>query len=238
MPFLTQDELKTVAYGYQINEITEADDDIVAQAIETGIAEVKAYLSVDKQQYDITAVFNATGGDRNALILQYTKIVSLWHLLILCNVDIIYEHIKERYDRAIDFLKMINKGTATIDLPLKDADGDGVADGKAFRFGSRPKFNHDFPPYNGSSYSNCNTTTSSNTIISSNRIYNEVPAGIVNGINKTFTLANAPIAGKSSVYLNGIKLPASAYTITGITLQMVTAPAIGDEITIDYDYNN
>ncbi|MBS1746750.1 MAG: DUF1320 family protein [Bacteroidetes bacterium] len=148
MPFLTKDELKTVAYSYQITEITEADDDIVLQAIETGIEEVKAYLTNARQQYDVDAVFAAEDSDRNALILQYTKIVALWHLLILCNVDIIYEHVKERYDRAIDFLKLVNKGEATMNLPVKDEDGDGIPDGKAFRFGSRRKFNHDIDTCN------------------------------------------------------------------------------------------
>lgn len=142
MAFVTKEELKTVAYSYQVSEITEADDDIVLQAIATGVEEVKAYLATAKQQYDIAAIFAATGNDRNALILQYTKIVALWHLLILCNVDIIYEHVKDRYDRGINFLKMINKGESAIDLPVKDADGDGEGDGKPFRFGSRKKFIH------------------------------------------------------------------------------------------------
>ena len=143
MAFVTKEELKTVAYSYQVAEITEADDDIVLQAIATGMEEVKAYLATAKQQYDIAAIFAATGDDRNALILQYTKIVALWHLLILCNVDIIYEHVKDRYDRAINFLKMINKGESAIDLPTIDNDEDGEGDGKPFRFGSRKKFIHE-----------------------------------------------------------------------------------------------
>lgn len=154
MPFLTPDELKTVAYQYQINEISELDNDIPLQAIATAEEEVKGYLRSNNKKeyqdgrlvYDVTAVFSQEGDNRNDLILQYTKIVALWHLLILCNVDIIHEHVKERYDRVIDFLKQVNKGEVTLNLPLlpkEDADGDGLTDRPPFRFGSRKKFNHE-----------------------------------------------------------------------------------------------
>jgi len=157
MPFLTKEELKTVAYSYQISEITETDDDIVLQAIETGTKEIQGYLRRNNKKeyddgrivYDVTAVFAATGAARDSLILQYTKIISLWHLLILCNVDIVYEHVKERYDRAIDYLKKVNKGDITLDLPaLPVTDPDANGKGLPFRFGSRRKFNHDIDTYN------------------------------------------------------------------------------------------
>ncbi len=152
MPFLSKAELKTVAYTYQVDQITEADDDIVLQAIETGTKEVAGYLRRNNKKeyndgrivYDVTAVFAATGNNRHALILQYTKIVSLWHLIVLCNVDMIYEHVKERYDRAIDYLKKVNKGDVTLDLPVlaTPVPGDDNS-GQPFRYGSRKKFNHE-----------------------------------------------------------------------------------------------
>lgn len=152
MAFLTKDELKTVAYSYQIAEITEADDDIILQAIATATVEVQGYLRRNNKKewgdgrivYDVDAVFAATGANRDALILQYTKIIALWHLLILCNVDIIYEHVKERYDRAIDFLKKVNKGEITLNLPaLPEPAPDDNGKGLPFRFDSRVKFNHE-----------------------------------------------------------------------------------------------
>lgn len=154
MPFLAPEELKTVAYQYQISEISETDVDIVLQAIATGEEEVKGYLRSNNKKeyqdgrlvYNIAAIFSATGSSRNALILQYTKVVALWHLIILCNIDIIHEHVKERYDRVIDYLKKVNKGEVTLDLPLlakPDVDNDGLVDNPPFRHGSRQKFNHE-----------------------------------------------------------------------------------------------
>lgn len=150
--FISAEELKTVAYSYQISEISEGDEDIPLAAINTAIEEVKGYLrSNDKREYmdgrrvyDVAAIFSATAENRNPLILQYTKVVALWHAIILCNVDIIHEHVKERYDRVIDYLKKVNKGDVTLDLPLLEEEGGG--DGtqkKPFRFGSRKKFNHE-----------------------------------------------------------------------------------------------
>jgi phage gp36-like protein len=151
MAFITEDELKTVAYSYQISEITEADNTIVLSAIATAIQEVKGYLIANNKKefldgrliYDADAIFSATGTNRNELILQYTKVVALWHLLIICNVDMIYEHIKDRYDRVIDFLKKVNKGDVTLDLPLLSEDTENIEAKQPFRFGSRKKFNHD-----------------------------------------------------------------------------------------------
>ncbi len=149
MEFITIIELKTVAYSYQIQEITEADDSIIMSAIATAIAEVAGYLRANNKKefgdgrlvYDVDAVFERAGEERNALILQYTKVVALWHLIILCNIDMIYEHIKERYDRVIDFLKKVNKGDITLNLPILAEPEENKR--QAFRFGSRTKFNHE-----------------------------------------------------------------------------------------------
>jgi hypothetical protein len=152
MAFLTPNELSTVAYSYQITEVTEGDDDIVMQAIDVAIFEVKGYLNTNNKKeyddgrlrYDVASIFAATGNNRNTLILQYTKICALWHLLVLSNPDVIYDHVKERYDRAIDYLKKVNKGDVTLDLPLLEepAPGEG-SQRQPFRFGSRTKFNHE-----------------------------------------------------------------------------------------------
>lgn len=152
MAFITAEELKTVAYTYQVNEIAEDDDDIILQAIETGMEEIKGYLRRNNKKeyddgrivYDVAAIFAAVDADRHPLILQYSKIAALWHLIILCNVDMIYEQVKERYDRAIDYMKKVNKGDITLDLPLLPIPEPGEnGSGLPFRFGSRKKFIHE-----------------------------------------------------------------------------------------------
>lgn len=108
--FLTKDELKSVIYTYQIEQITENDDDIIAMAITAATDEAASYLRPNAKKewmdgrpnYDVDAVFAKTGTDRNALLLEMIKSLAAWYVCRLCNVDMIYENLKERYDRAIE----------------------------------------------------------------------------------------------------------------------------------------
>jgi phage-related tail fiber protein len=66
-----------------------------------------------------------------------------------------------------------------------------------------------------------------NAITNANNIVREVPGGLINGANVTFTLANTPFAGKESLYLNGLLQNVGGgndYTITGLTITMNAAP--------------
>lgn len=74
----------------------------------------------------------------------------------------------------------------------------------------------------------------------SNMVFNEVPAGLINNSNTTFTLAFAPIAGTERIYINGIRQKpgiGNDYTISGSTITFTTAPKTkgsGDKLLADY----
>jgi len=149
--FLDAEELKSVAYDYQLNEIIEEDESILHMAIDAAVEEMKSYLSPNKDslvRYDVTVIFAATGTDRNPLILELCKSIALWYICRLSNVDIILEKVKDRYDRAIDWLEKVSgtgksSGSSSISpgLPvLPDPDSNGTL---PFRSGSREKFNHE-----------------------------------------------------------------------------------------------
>jgi hypothetical protein len=70
----------------------------------------------------------------------------------------------------------------------------------------------------------------------SNFVFGEVPAGLVNGVNTTFTLAVAPVANTDVVYINGIRRERGAgndYTITGNTITTLFVLLPGDKIQCD-----
>lgn len=151
--FLEKEDLKNGIYGYQVDQITEGDDTIVEQAISAAIEEAKSYLTqnVNSKEvydgrviYDVETIFNAIGSERNALILQHCITLSKWHIVDLCNADIIYEQAKERYDRAIQWLTKIAKGTITLTTLPQLEISDETNDQQPFSFGSRDKFNHDY----------------------------------------------------------------------------------------------
>lgn len=70
-------------------------------------------------------------------------------------------------------------------------------------------------------------------------VIGETPGGTVNGSNATFTLANTPVAGSEALHLNGIRLKSGAgndYTISTLTITMLTVPVTGDVLLADYRY--
>jgi phage gp36-like protein len=140
--FLEKDDLGSAIYGYQVDLITEGNDDLVFQAIGAAIQEVGGYLS-GASLYDVPAIFATAGTARNPLILTHTITVAKWYLVELCNADVIYEHAKERYDRAVSWLIKLSKGTVTLgELPVIPID-EQDSDLDTFGFGSRTKFNHE-----------------------------------------------------------------------------------------------
>jgi hypothetical protein len=66
----------------------------------------------------------------------------------------------------------------------------------------------------------------------------QVPSGVINGANVTFTLANTPVSNASvKLYQNGLFMrQGTDYTISGVTITMTTAPASGQTLDVNYKY--
>lgn len=147
--FVQTEEMKSVMYKYQMDQITEADDDLVMIAINAATDQVKSYFRPGNKKnwqdgrplYDVQTIFSQTGTDRNALLVEIVKNIAEWYLIRLCNVDMLFENIKDRYDRDIDWLKQVQSGEVILDLPVIDEDVTNP-DKLPFRFGSREKFNY------------------------------------------------------------------------------------------------
>ncbi|MDB0602627.1 DUF1320 family protein [Tenacibaculum maritimum] len=149
--FLRKEELGNVIYGYQLDQITEQDDSIVLDAINSATEEMKSYLTGNNKkewldgriQYDVDAIFSAKGEERNPLILTHTKTLTKWYVVELANADVIYEQAKERYDRAKAWLTKLSKGEINLStLPVKEAIKGGL-NTEPFYYGSRNKFKHE-----------------------------------------------------------------------------------------------
>lgn len=155
--FIEVEELSSVAYEYQLNEITENNPDIVEMAINAAVEEMISYLKPNAQKqwkdgrprYDVEAIFGATGSNRNSLILELCKSIALYYVCRLANVDIIQERVQDRYDRAVEWLEKVagvgkyaNAPGITPNLPvLEETETSDTT--IPFRFGSRTKFNNE-----------------------------------------------------------------------------------------------
>ena len=167
--FITASEMKNVLYEYQLNEIAEEDASIIDQGIAAAITEVRSYFdaanarresaSLTKQQYaawkiyDVDAIFSATGNNRDPFVMRMCQRVAAWNICELSNVDIIHEHLQERYDNTIKTLEKIagigeyaNARIVLANLPSPETGEEDTAtpaSDKPFRMVSRQKFNHE-----------------------------------------------------------------------------------------------
>ncbi len=124
-------------YAHVIDEITEGDTSITEQAIAAAIDEAVSYLS---GRYDTDKIFSAIGSERNAMILENVKVMTIWRIITICNAETIYEMWKERYDRVVEYFNRVAKGTIAPKLPLIIGDNGEAA--LSMRFGSHTKFDH------------------------------------------------------------------------------------------------
>lgn len=79
------------------------------------------------------------------------------------------------------------------------------------------------------------TALAPSTLTSGNFVTRETPSGAINWSNTSFTLANTPIAGTETVYLNGLEQNVTTdYTISGSTITYLVAPIAGDILRVSY----
>lgn len=153
--FLTKEDLGSSIYDYQIDQITEGDEGIVDQALAAAEEEIRGYLSGrlwsdGRIYYDVEKIIIATDSARNALLVRQAATIAKWYIVDLCNADVIYEHAKDRYDRAVAWLKQLSKSEISLStLPRTPeilVDENGNVDTSLtdpFIYGSRAKFNHE-----------------------------------------------------------------------------------------------
>lgn len=140
--FLTPQEVETHLYKEAIDTISREDDTILLAAIDAAVQEAAGYLGA----YDRAKIFNAPKPkQRNQLLLTFVKDIAVWHFVNLCNAGAELELKEKRYDRAIAWLRQVQKGEVTPSLPRADNDNDGKPDGSnEYIFGSNPKRNQHF----------------------------------------------------------------------------------------------
>lgn len=166
--YITAEELKSVLYEYQIQEITEDDGAITDEAIASAEAEVRSYFEaanarretagLNQQQYanwvmyDINAIFSQSGKQRNAFLKRLIMRIAAHNLCELAQVDVFSDKLINQYQSTIDTLEKIagtgdykNARIIISGLPtITPAPSPGESADKPFRMTSRNKFKHNF----------------------------------------------------------------------------------------------
>lgn len=100
------------------HESDQSDEEIVEICEDRAIAEMRGYLD---KFYDVDAIFAARGADRNQLVLMMAIDIAVYHIFCQHNPYKMSQIRKDRYDRAVEWLKAVAAGKVTIaDAPRLD----------------------------------------------------------------------------------------------------------------------
>lgn len=95
-----------------LDSLTRGNEDIIEVCEDQAIAEMKGYL---KSRYDVEKIFSKRGAERHPLILMYAKDITVYHIFCIHNPYKISDIRKDRYERAINWLKAVNSDDISID---------------------------------------------------------------------------------------------------------------------------
>ena len=137
--FIDNEDYRVVIGDAALKVVSQSSPENIANAEAEAIEEISGYL---RPVYDTGAIFAATGGDRNRLIVMYTADIVLYHLTASQPQKMGSEIRKERYERAIKWLEGVQAGRIVPDLPLAAVD-DGFA-GFGTSYHSSPRLRHDW----------------------------------------------------------------------------------------------
>ncbi|MCK0199225.1 phage protein Gp36 family protein [Ornithobacterium rhinotracheale] len=112
---LVRDEIKSIL----LENHTDAK---LSAAEQMGITQVRNYLA---GRYDVDKIFAATGLERNSHLVMIIIDCTLYHLYTSVIPDRMPDIRSQRYQDALDWLKMVANGDAIADLPkITDSNGD------------------------------------------------------------------------------------------------------------------
>ena len=114
--FITETDYDASIHREILDALLRHDSDTSDEAIveiceDRAIEEMRGYLD---KFYDTEAIFNATGSARNQLVLMMAVDIAVYHIFCQHNPYKMSEFRKERYNRAIEWLKAVAAGKITI----------------------------------------------------------------------------------------------------------------------------
>ena len=141
MAFLTDEDFKAVCDDNTLATIHQQDTRNLHRAIRYAIEEVSSYL---RSRYDIAKAFAQTDDARNPQLVMLTCDVALYHLIAWLPKRIGFEIRETRYKAAIAWLRDVQAGKATPDLPTLTDKATGEDIGTPVLYGGINKSQYDY----------------------------------------------------------------------------------------------
>lgn len=105
--FINLSDYNASIHSEILDSLIRSDEAIVEICEDRAVDEMRSYLS---SRYDCDTLFSADGNDRNQLVLMMALDISIYHLFCLGNPQKLSQMRKDRYDRAIEWLKSVRRG--------------------------------------------------------------------------------------------------------------------------------
>lgn len=102
--FINPEDYDASIHREILDSLTRNDDAIIEICEDRAIKEMRGCLSA---RYDVDAIFSAEGADRNQLVLMMAVDIAVYHLFCIHNPQKISQTRKDRYERAMEWLKQV-----------------------------------------------------------------------------------------------------------------------------------
>ena len=119
--FINITDYKARIHREILDALVREDESIVEIVEDQSIALMRSYLG---NRYDCDKIFSATGGGRNQLILMMALDITVYNIFKIHNPQKMSQVTKDAFERAMTWLKEVNRGNVSIDgaplLPEED----------------------------------------------------------------------------------------------------------------------
>lgn len=110
--FINPEDYDASIHREILGSLTRDDESIVEICEDRAIAEMRGYLSA---RYDVDAIFSAEEDARNQLVLMMAIDIAVYHIFSIHNPQKMSQIRKDRYERAVEWLKQVAAFKITID---------------------------------------------------------------------------------------------------------------------------
>lgn len=110
--FINPEDYDASIHREILGSLTRDDESIAEICEDRAIAEMRGYLSA---RYDVDAIFSAEGDARNQLVLMMAIDIAVYHIFSIHNPQKMSQIRKDRYERAVEWLKQVAAFKITID---------------------------------------------------------------------------------------------------------------------------
>ena len=123
-----------------LDALTREDKTLPEICADRAVGEMRGYLSA---RYDCDKLFSASGGRRNPVVLMMALDIAAYHLFSIHNPQKMSQVRKDRYERAVEWMKGVCRGDVIIDGAPR-LDEPGYSGNSPFLMRSNPKRRNHF----------------------------------------------------------------------------------------------